>query len=560
MCVRSRPGAQVPELTERVARASNPRGTVAMSLRDHLDGLWRDEDFQAWYSRDGKPGLSPAQLATVSVLQFLLELSDRAAAEAVRCRIDWKFALGLELDDPGFHHSVLGDFRDRLAEAGRADELLDLALARIKAAGLVTERGRQRTDATHILAAVRDLTRLELVTEAMRAALEELSGRAPGEIGLLISVEAPEWGRRYGRAARLGKNPTRPKTRIKYTGEDAWLLLRYVAACMKPLGDGPRVQALRQVFEQNYLVDDAGKVTWRTRDVGGRPAPAEAIVSPYDITARYARRGQTRWKGFLAHVTETCDDDGPNIITDVTTTAATVHDTRALPTILAKLDARSLLPDEHFVDQGYTSVELRRRVAADHDVRLVGPIRAKTTRKPRTGVLFDRDKFTIKWDEHMVICPDRVASGDWSAPPSRAPYVVVRFPEWRCATCKLKPRCTPGKARTLAFLPRELNQVQTEARAEQQTAEWRKRYGRRAGVEGTISEFVNSHGMRQTRYTSQDKTHVQHVLTAIAVNIERVNAHLASGPPPAPRPPTPLERVLDIHRVPRAKSSWRSRR
>lgn len=102
-----------------------------MWVRDRLDGLWHDEDFDAWYSRDGRPGLSPAQLATVSVLQFLLNLSDRQAAEAVRCRIDFKYALALDLDDPGFHHSVLSDFRDRLAQDDRADALLDLVAHRV---------------------------------------------------------------------------------------------------------------------------------------------------------------------------------------------------------------------------------------------------------------------------------------------------------------------------------------------------------------------------------------------------------------------------------------------
>jgi transposase len=166
MSVRPRLGVEVPELTARVARAGNPAGTTAMWVRDRLDGLWEDEDFAGWYPRDGRPGLSPAQLATVSVLQFLLDLSDRDAAGAVRCRTGFKYALGLDLDDPGFHHSVLGDFRDRLLEDGRADRLLDLALARLKEAGLVRDRTAQRTDSTHVLAAVRDLTRLELVTEA----------------------------------------------------------------------------------------------------------------------------------------------------------------------------------------------------------------------------------------------------------------------------------------------------------------------------------------------------------------------------------------------------------
>ncbi|WP_345619173.1 transposase [Streptomyces ziwulingensis] len=89
-------------------------------MRDRLGGLWRDEDFADWYPRDGRPGLSPAQLATVCVLQFLLGLSDRQAAEAVRCRIDFKYALAMELDDPGFHHSVLADCCERLTEAVRA--------------------------------------------------------------------------------------------------------------------------------------------------------------------------------------------------------------------------------------------------------------------------------------------------------------------------------------------------------------------------------------------------------------------------------------------------------
>jgi transposase len=113
-----------------------------MWVGDRLDGLWGDEDFLDWYPRDGRPGLSPAQLATVCVLQFLLDLSDRQAAEAVRCRIDFKYALALELADPGFHHSVLSDFRARLIEGDRADRLLDLALARLKEAGWCVNAAR----------------------------------------------------------------------------------------------------------------------------------------------------------------------------------------------------------------------------------------------------------------------------------------------------------------------------------------------------------------------------------------------------------------------------------
>src|SRR4051812_30692540 len=241
LSLRPRSGEQVPPLTAQVARASNPGGTTAIWVRDRLDGLWCDEDFADWYPRDGRPGLSPAQLATVCVLQFLLGLSDRQAAEAVRCRIDFKYAMAMELDDPGFQHSVLADFRDRLVEGDRADRLLDLALARLKEAGLVRERTTQRTDSTHVLAAVRDLTRLELITEAVRAALEELAGTAPH---LLDGLVEEEWGRRYGRPIRLGKTPTRPKTRINTTGHDACRLLEPLYQHGAHRAFGPRLQAL----------------------------------------------------------------------------------------------------------------------------------------------------------------------------------------------------------------------------------------------------------------------------------------------------------------------------
>lgn len=257
MSLRPRSGEQVPLLTAQIARASNPDGTAAMWVRDRLDGLWRDEDFADWYPRDGRPGLSPAQLATVCVLQFVLGLSDRQAAEAVRCRIDFKYAMAMELDDPGFHHSVLADFRDRLTEGDRADRLLDLALARLKEAGLVRERTTQRTDSTHVLAAVRDLTRLEMVTEAVRAALEEVVGTAPH---LLDGLVDEDWGRRYGRPVRLGKNPTKPKTRILATGDDAVRLLEYLYRHGGERASGPRVQALRQIMVQNYHRDAAGRL------------------------------------------------------------------------------------------------------------------------------------------------------------------------------------------------------------------------------------------------------------------------------------------------------------
>jgi hypothetical protein len=146
--------------------------------------------------------------------------------------------------------------------------------------GLVRERGTQRTDSTHVLAAVRDLTRLELITEAVRAALEEIAGAAPQLLGSLVDEQ---WGRRYGRPVRLGRNPTRPKTRITNAGQDAVQLLEHLHTHQSGHAFGPRVQTLRQILVQNYYRDAAGRLRWRIDKEGGLPSSSRAIVSPYDL-------------------------------------------------------------------------------------------------------------------------------------------------------------------------------------------------------------------------------------------------------------------------------------
>jgi transposase len=562
MSIRPRLGVEVPELTARVARASNPGGTTAMWVRDRLDGLWDDEDFAGWYPRDGRPGISPAQLATVSVLQFLLDLSDRDAAEAVRCRIDFKYALGLDLDDPGFHHSVLGDFRGRLLEEGRADRLLDLALARLKDAGLVRERTAQRTDSTHVLAAVRDLTRLELVTEAVRAAVEEVA-RTTGHA--LEGLVDDEWGRRYGRQVRLGKNPTRPKTRMNEAGADARRLLEHLAAGFPGLLRGPRVEGLRQVVAQNYHWDPAGRLRWRDDEGGaGLPPSAARIVSPYDLAARYARRGQvTRWTGYLAHVTETCAEDGPNVITDVATMPAASADSLALAGIHARLDRRGLLPGEHLVDGGYTSLVHMDRAGREHRVALTGPLPGNRTRQHRDQDGYARDDFRIDYDREEVTCPQGQVSRSWHGPyptssPDAAPLIVAKFSRSQCQPCPARAACTTSSdgKRTVGFPPRELYELQARNRADQQNPAWHKRYAVRSGAEGTVCELANGHGMRHCRYRGQPKAHLQHVLTAIAVNIERLS-RLPPGESTASRPPTAFQDYLDQHGIQRLRS-WRA--
>jgi transposase len=187
--------------------------------------LIQDEDFVALFAKDGAPRLPPWRLALVTILQFHEHLSDRQAAEAVRARIDWKYMLSLELTDPGFDFSVLSEFRARLVKGGAEEVLLEKLLACCRALGLVKARGKQRTDSTHVVAAVRYMNRLELVGETLRAALNDLAAQAPDWVR---AVARAEWYERYQRRSEQGRLPKGKEARESY------------ARAAPPSGQGPR--------------------------------------------------------------------------------------------------------------------------------------------------------------------------------------------------------------------------------------------------------------------------------------------------------------------------------
>ena len=184
----------IPTETERVARAAFPKGCAIMQIRDELGMLCTDQDFAGLFAAVGQPAVSPSRLLLITIFQFMEGLTDRQAADSVRRAIDWKYALGLELTDAGFHFSVLSEFRDRLlaaqAQLAPLDHLLELCRAR----GLLKARGKQRTDATHVLAAIRTLNRLECLGETLAHTLHQLLWDAPTWAQFTIP---PEWWERY---------------------------------------------------------------------------------------------------------------------------------------------------------------------------------------------------------------------------------------------------------------------------------------------------------------------------------------------------------------------------
>jgi transposase len=533
MSMRPRPSHAIPATTAQVARAAFPKGCLAIRIRDALGELFEDGLFAGLFAVRGRPALSPARLALVSVLQFVEGLSDRQAADAVRSRIDWKYALGLELTDTGFDASVLSEFRARLAADDQAERLLQQMLARLRERGLLVRGGRQRTDATHVLAAVRELNRLELVTETLRAALEALAAAAPT---WLQEVVSDQWYERYGQRARDWRLPKAEAARTALAvtvGADGSALLEAVYGTDAPgwLRQVPAVQILRAVWVQQYYRDQDG-LRWRGKSE--LPPGALAIGSPYDTQARYGIKRGVGWRGYKAHFTETCEPDRPHLIVHVATAVATATDVDTVAARHADLAGADLLPDQHLVDAGYVSVDHILGAQAEYGVELVGPLPPDSGWQARDEDGFDLTRFRVDWDRQQVICPNGKTSRNWRQATSRhgLPIIQATFRAPDCTPCPDRARCTrsPVLARHVTFRPRTQYETQRQLRTEQATNAWRERYGHRCGIEGTIAQACRRSDLHHARYRGLAKTHLQHVLTALALNLVRLDAWLTGIP------------------------------
>lgn len=550
MSLRPAPIGEIPAETARVARAAFPGGTVIMHLRDEFATLYEDADFCGLYSARGQPGLPPWRLALVTVFQFLEHLSDRQAADAVRGRIDWKYAPsasgagrcfadgslrdGLELTDAGFHFSVLAEFRARLV-AGKAEHLLlDRMLERFKARGLVRARGKQRTDSTHILAAVHDLHLLELVAETLRAALDDLAAVVPD---WLRRVAQPVWFKRYGRRIEGYRLPKRQDEREALAieiGLDGFALLDALDASDAPAAvrQEPMVGTLRDVWRIHYAREGNGPPRWRAG--AELPPVGERLQSPYDPEAHYSTKRQMEWSGYKVHVTETCDTDAAHLITHVMTCPAMQPDMASTAEIHQCLADKELLPAAHFVDAGYVDAALLVGSQRDHGVSLEGPVRAMAKRQSEAEQAYEQRHFAIDWQRQQVTCPQGKTSVTWRAglDDVGAPRICAIFSRTDCGACAVRTLCTSAKEarRSVYFHPRPEYEALNKARARMNDPAWIEQYHVRAGIEGTLSQGVRAFGMRRSRYIGLAKTGLQQVCTAAALNASRVVHWLAGTP------------------------------
>jgi transposase len=527
---------EIPEETQRVARAAFPKGNPYMRLRDEMGSLYGDEAFARLFSDMGQPALAPWRLAWVTVLQFAEGLTDRQAADAVRARIDWKYVLGLPLDDPGFHYSVLSEFRSRLVAHESEYLLLKVLLDRAKAQGWLKAGGRQRTDSTHILAAIQRLNRIELVGQTMQHALNEIARREPE----WLKEHTPlEWWDRYAKKLddyRLPKTETARRQLAETIGRDGLQLLQMVNQADAPpeLATLEAIRILERVWQQQYEYDDPDDPSPRWRTKKTLPPAAERIASPHDPEARYSTKREIEWHGYKAHLTETCEPDAPHLIVNVETTVATDQDIEVVDPIHHKLQQQALLPGDHLLDSGYVSAEKLVDSSIQYGIQLVGPTRPDVSWQAQQPDAYDITRFTIDWQAEQVTCPQGKTSSYWKSHMSirHTPVLKINFRNKDCGPCPTRALCTRSKSgpRTLTMIHRDHFEALQTARAHQQTDEFRQQYAKRAGVEGTIGQAANAYEMRQNRYRGLAKTHLQHIATAVAINLQRIWAWLTDIP------------------------------
>lgn len=469
------------------------------------------------------------------MLQFREGLSDRQAADAVRGRLDWKYLLGLELSDPGFDHTVLVEFRQRLLN-GKHDLLLfDLLLTRLREAGYLNVCGRQRSDSTHVLAKIRSLNRVEGVGETFRAALNSLAVAAPA---WLEGQMQEDWVDRYAHRVEDYRLPTGKQAREDYAvviGKDGASLLSAIYAAEAPawLAEIPAVETVRQVWVQNFYWEQ-GELRWR--DANNVPAAGHCIDSPYDPEAHYAQKRTTSWVGYKVHFTETCDDDSPHLITHIETTPAPVADDVAVPLMHEALAARDLLPGIHLVDTGYVDAQELVSSQQQYGVDLFGPTREDYHWQAREGMGFEASQFVVDWQHECATCPAGQTSRSWTPAQDRRgnPVIKIKFAVQDCRACPSREQCTHSQSasprRVLTVRPQDQYQALQAARQRQATETFKTAYAARAGIEGTLSQGIRAFGLRQARYRGLEKVHLQHLLTAAALNLCRMYAWLTEQP------------------------------
>jgi len=523
MCLKVHGPWPMPVETAAVCQNLLPENSPYRLIGERLFDEFPERAYADLYSPEGKPAVSPVILAFVTVFQFLEKLADRPAAEGIRVRLDWKYALHLPLTYAGFDFSVLSEFRQRLLNHEAEGRVFETLVQAFRAQGLIKSRGIQRTDSVAILTKVRELSRLELVVETLRLAVRAMVNAAPD---WSQSELPPSWEEHYASRFILQRHPETEKRDYEARiGADGQWLLNRLAQPDTPavLRDLPAVHVLRTVWQQHFQTV-GGQIVYRVADHYDGHAQ---IQTPHDPEARYSRKREFAWIGGKVQVTETDDEDHPHLITDIHATCSSHTDYEALPTIQARLQQRGCLPAQQYVDSAYVSGP-NLATSSQKQIDLVGPVPTVISHQAKLPEGITTDQFAIDVARQQATCPAGRCVGAYAGWPGKLRFC---FPPDVCLACALHARCCIGRGgRTVTVSPSY--PLLQEARRRQTMETFKQVYRlHRSGVEGCLSALVRGQGLRVSRYVGNRKRQLQAVFTGAAANVKRA-AHWLAGERP----------------------------
>jgi transposase len=371
------------------------------------------------------------------------------------------------------------------------ERLLPQMLRLVVERGLLHARGTQRTESTQIVAAVRDLNRLELVGETLHHALHSLAQEAPTWGRAPVTAD---WCLRSGQRFSDSRLPQGRQDRQQLAatiGQDGMHLLTQMddAAAPAALRALPAGETLRQVWVPQYD-QEGGVVRWR--EAKDCPPASLLIASPSDLASRYSEKRGHRGRGDKGHLTETCDDEAPSLITPVETPSAPAQDVAVVETMHHQRADQAMLPAVHSVDGASGSSEGVVDSQQDSQVTLLGPMRQDPSWQAHEPQAFAMSQFVSDWDQEVVTGPNGQQSRSWQPTPDARgqPIMQGSLHQKDCTGGVVRSQCTRSTAgpRALTLHPQAQQRALQAARERQQTATFTARYKRRAGIEGTMSQ------------------------------------------------------------------------
>jgi transposase len=483
------------------------------------------ERLAAVYTADnGRPAWDPVRLLGVLVLQFVLRVADRQAAELVQYDQRWRLALHLTPADATCDPSLLVVFRNRLVEGAQEGLAFAAVLDYLVEQGWVPKRSRQRLDSTHVRGLLSLMNRLECARETIRRLLEELEADEA-----FPEAWAPYWQRYV--ETKLDRRAQAPALDAKsvQAGRDMLAIWTEAAGCWEIVARDAFV-LLQRVFLENYAVEARGAVG-KTR-----AQPTGAVHNPHEPEAQWSSKSTTRdksWVGYKVQVAETVQDQPraageptANFLTAMSTQNAPASDKAGMAEALREQKDIGLeAPSALYVDGAYVSSEALQD-ARDEGRELRGPAPAS----PDRGKVFTVEAFHVHVEERYAICPATQRSSNCSRLEEQSTGKVVFRMEWSntvCGPCPLRPQCVSAGQDHRTFVVGALHTLLQERRREMQTEAFQQEMRRRNGIEGTHSELVRGYGLRQARYRGFAKVRLQNYLIGAACNLRRLFRRLA---------------------------------